>query len=99
MNDDLISRQAALDDAHSQLWYRMNQQGMKDRIDEWLKNLPSAEPEQKTGRWQEVSLHRDNEGDLIRDYECSNCLGGIISVPDGEKDLPRYCPDCGAEMR
>ena len=40
---DLISRQAAVDDAHRQLWYRMNQQGMKDRIDEWLKNLPAAE--------------------------------------------------------
>ena len=40
---DLISRQEAIDDAHRQLWYRMNQQGMKDRIDEWLKSLPAAE--------------------------------------------------------
>ena len=45
--EDTISRQAALDDAHRQIWYRMNQQGMRDRIDEWLKNLPSAEPETK----------------------------------------------------
>ena len=43
--DDLISRQAAIDDAHRQIWYRMNQQGMKDRIDEWLKNLPPMEME------------------------------------------------------
>ena len=47
-NDDLISRQAALDDAHRQIWYRMNQQSMRDRIDDWLKSLPSAQPEPKT---------------------------------------------------
>ena len=42
---DLISRQAAIDDAHKQIWYRMNRQEMKDRIDEWLNSLPSAQPE------------------------------------------------------
>lgn len=42
--NDLIDRQVAIDNAHRQIWYRMNQQGMKDRIDEWLKSLPSAQP-------------------------------------------------------
>ena len=42
---DLISRQAAKDNAHRQLWYRMNRQEMRDRIDEWLDALPSAESE------------------------------------------------------
>lgn len=60
LTSDLISRQAAIDDAHKQIWYRMNQQGMRDRVDEWLKALPSAQPERKRGKW-------------IVHYECPKC--------------------------
>lgn len=37
MSDDLISRQAAIDDAHRQIWYRLNP-NMKERIDTFAKN-------------------------------------------------------------
>jgi DNA-directed RNA polymerase subunit RPC12/RpoP len=93
-NDDLISRQAALDDAHRQLWYRMNQQGMKDRIDEWLKNLPPAEPEQKTGHW---IANEDYDGEVY--YTCSRCEEPWATI-DGtpQENGMRYCPHCGAKM-
>ena len=89
-NDDLISRQAALDDAHRQIWYRMNQQGMRDRIDEWLKNLPSAEPERKKGKWI-----YDSEsyplGNPAGHYNCDQC-GESVSCKSN------FCPNCGAKM-
>ena len=60
MQDDLISRQAAIDDAHRQIWYRMNP-SMKERIDEWLKKLPSAQPEGISLEWIDKHLEwRDN---------------------------------------
>ena len=90
---DFISRQAALDDAHRQIWYRMNQQGVKDRIDEWLKNLPSAQPERKRGKWIGNPRHQ----------ACSECRI-TYCIPDGQDgtlDMTFYnfCPNCGADMR
>lgn len=89
--DDLISRSAALDDAHRQIWYRMNQQGMKDKIDEWLKALPAATTVRPKGEWLR---HEDENGDM-NGIECSSCnewfyFGGM---------RPKYCPNCGADMR
>ena len=85
---DFISRQAALDDAHRQIWYRMNQHGMRDRIDEWLKNLPSAQPERKKGKWEIYVISMiDGEG-----CRCSEC--GQEGVPYWD-----FCPNCGADMK
>lgn len=92
MNDDLISRQAAIFEVHRQLWYRMSQQGMKDRIDEWLENLPPAQ--QKTGRWKHVEIE-SNKSDtgyfMLPLCECSVC---DIYV----EQESNYCPHCGARM-
>ena len=43
--DDLISRQAAIDALHMHLMYRMGTDSNKKRLDEWINNLPSAQPE------------------------------------------------------
>ena len=43
--DDLISRQAAIDSLHMHLMYRMGTDSNKKRLDEWINNLPSAQPE------------------------------------------------------
>ena len=45
--DDLISRQAAIDALHMHLMYRMGTDSNKKRLDEWINNLPSAQPEQR----------------------------------------------------
>jgi len=43
--DDTISRQAAIDALHTHLMYRMGTDSNKKRLDEWINNLPSAQPE------------------------------------------------------
>ena len=83
---DLISRQAAID--------AVIKRDANCGIDsaEVLKDLPSAQPERKTGRW---ILTEDD------DYEyctCSEC-----GYQNGENwmngsDIP-FCAMCGADMR
>ena len=43
--DDLISRQTAIDALHMHLMYRMGTDSNKKRLDEWINNLPSTQPE------------------------------------------------------
>lgn len=83
-DDDLISRRAAIDDAHRQIWYRMNP-SMKERIDAWLKDLPSVQPEPKKGHWVQIS---DGYIDCVK---CELC-GKLAS------DADSYCRGCGAKM-
>ena len=95
---DLVSRQAALDNAHRQLWYRMNQQGMKDRIDEWLNNLPSAQPERKKGKCVWCSSPYRIE------YYWIDREGCTASFADEDRHvvatgIANFCPNCGADMR
>ncbi len=87
MSNDLISRQAALDDAHRQIWYRLNP-NMKERIDTWLVNLPAVQPKQKTGRWEHDCGHFANR------WICSQCGYKFYF----EKSEAKYCPNCGAKM-
>ena len=84
MSDDLISRQAAIDDAHRQIWYRMNP-SMKERIDKWLSELPAVQPKQKTGQWMINS-------DGCYPY-CSRCKREPRS-----RIMTKYCAECGAFM-
>ena len=93
MSDDLINRQAAIDDAHSQIWYRLNP-NMKERIDTWLVNLPAVQPQQKTGRWIEQT---DTQNDVY--YVCSNCKEAFTLIEGTPTDnLCNYCQNCGAKM-
>ena len=105
MSDDLISRQAAIEayletvePIAVQEWDGEISACARDRdILEMLENLPSVQL--KTGQWKETLFRRDDEGDILRDYECTNCLGIICDVPDDdEKELPRFCCMCGAKM-
>ena len=43
--DDLISRQAAIEALHMHLMYRMGTDSNKKRLDEWINNLPPAQPD------------------------------------------------------
>ena len=56
-----------------------------------LKNMPSAEPERKTGKW---IPHEDEDGEHYGD-KCSEC-GEWYVMPYGKTN---YCPNCGADMR
>ena len=51
-----------------------------------LKQLPSAQPKRKTGKW--IKTYRNGFGNLIG--HCNKC-GRRASVDN-------YCPNCGAKM-
>ena len=99
MNDDLISRQAAIDVI---LPYCPDDDGtcsksgddLRNLLDD-IENLPSAQTERKEGKWI------DNKGL----YQCSVCkhiwseLWWVESCPiDRMNKIMHYCPNCGAEM-
>ena len=93
--DDLISRQAAID-ALDGLPNCPN--GYSDTYDKAciigvLEELPSAQPERKTGKWGEA--HRRGVLTYADIYaECSACH----SEPVFNGWEMRYCPNCGAKM-
>lgn len=58
---DLIDRQAAIDALHMHLMYRMGTDSNKKRLDEWINNLPSAQPEQRWIPVTERPPENDNE--------------------------------------
>lgn len=104
MSDDLISRQAAemalIEKGQHSRRYKWGEiwelNGLEIR--EVLDNLPSVQPKEKTGKWKQVLARRDDDGYILRDYKCTNCFGIILSVPDDDENLPRYCCMCGAKM-
>ncbi len=82
---DLISRQDAVE-AIRDLPNCRN--GYSDAYDKAqiigvLEGLPSAQPERKKGKWL-----------LFDGYSCSRC-----NYKPQTTGLPRYCPNCGADMR
>jgi len=99
--DDLISRQAVakfLNDWLSCLFENCHKQSASDlkMIIKDFKNLPSAQPERKTGRWIP-----DNTDYYRTKFICSAC-GESEEVPTmgfGYAPMWGYCPNCGADMR
>lgn len=87
---DMISRQAAIDALHMDIMYRMGTDSNKKRLDEWINNLPSAQPERKAGKWLERDLERD---DGVGCFVCSECGEHVFCFK------PNFCENCGADMR
>lgn len=58
---------------------------------EWIKTLPSAEPERKKGKWIDTGWRIT--------YKCSECGNylDLSGVNAGRGDA-NFCPNCGAEM-
>ena len=89
MSDDLISRQAAkmalVEKGQHSRRYKWGEiwelNGLEIR--EVLDNLPSVQPEQKTGQW--IS---NRHTDTVLCSECKKCYG----------DEFKFCPNCGAKM-
>jgi len=53
-----------------------------------VKNIPSAEPERKTGKW---SSYKD-------EHCCSVCHCVVIQKDWSDENQYDFCPYCGAEM-
>lgn len=86
LSNDCISRQAAIATAVRAAvdWHKLAnpQYSIAYCIGEAMRQLPSAEPERKTGHWIEH----------YGDSKCSEC-GYILKIYD-----TNYCPNCGARM-
>lgn len=65
-----------------------------DGIERELHDLPSAEPERKTGEW--VQTFNGNEWYWF----CSNCKEEWYEEDlwMGGNSFPNFCPNCGAKM-
>lgn len=97
--DDVIYRQAAIkavsslcDDCDSDYCgsCRVNYPGEKDVV-KALKDLPSAQPKHKKGRW--LPDNRPGGGFWV----CSECK--FPSEAFAANVLYKFCPNCGADMR
>lgn len=102
--DELISRKAAIDaiwthatrvlensdyDIFIQDIYKMTHR----HIAELIQHLPSAQPERKTGRWEDI-----NKNYYCRiSGRCSACGWEAHLYEDDVVGMP-YCPNCGAKM-
>ena len=86
MRDDLISRQAAIDDIKA--IYEYHDTVTEDRIIDHLKRLPSAQPEKEKAKrvlWTGWKGYRDTR------YKCPNC-----KKPVKNDDI--YCHRCGQRL-
>jgi len=99
--DDLISRQAAID----ALMVAIDDVGILDGDDIKMvfDNLPSAQPERKTGKWLEKEVINAEEAkEVITEWQSCKC--SVCERYDTRPYLyyfsePRFCSWCGADMR
>lgn len=84
MNDDLISRQAVLEQARN---YGSNTYLIPVNS---VKTLPSVTPTRPTGRWIDIQYFKND--DTYYRPKCPFC-----SIEP--KEYSNYCPNCGAKMQ
>ena len=75
-------------------------QNMNDIDRQTILDLPSAQPERKTGRW---IYGEDNPGTGRDGWFCSECehfemWDYSADMKSAELNLPNFCPNCGARM-
>ena len=106
MMDKLISQQAAIDAlCKSECGWNNAECRHKDDTDfcvtcdnvKIIKSLPSAQPKPEIGHWVEIGDEPYDE------WECDVC-GFVIDGsgcidPEEYRDIYRFCPNCGADMR
>lgn len=74
-----------IDQSFAKGWNNANSIWIKE-----LKNLPSAEPEQKKGKWLGTDYPSYDS------FECDQCGYVYEDMPSW---MPNFCPNCGADMR
>lgn len=90
---DVISRQDAIDALMNASTPVIDEDGKPTFLGDYisvLQELPSAEPERKTGRWISDIAYYDEEGCPCIVSRCNQC-----SEANQETN---YCPNCGAKM-
>ena len=64
-----------------------------------VKNIPSAEPERKTGKWIDGILYQDFDESEWEKVKCSVCKNFVVKQIFYHDNKYHYCPYCGADMR
>lgn len=91
--DDLISRQAAKQAVDRIFLGETSVLRMRFRLLDYFDKMPSAQVEQKKGKWL---AKWSGDGEVLLEEICSEC--GIViedNIPTGFN----FCPNCGADMR
>ena len=99
---DTISRQQAIEAIHEDADWLASQGSdwqveRMERDKSILMSLPSAQSERQRGHWVEIGDEPYDE------WECDVC-GFVIDGsgcidPEEYRDIYRFCPNCGADMR
>jgi rubrerythrin len=87
---DMIFRQDAIDVTWEKMTYT-EQWYVLTEVRRRLKALPSAQPEQKRGKWKMQMLPRG-----VALFYCSECGFGKYTE---DNRAYGFCPNCGADMR
>jgi len=95
--NDLISRQAAIDTALEFIVEYLGgafDEDFQKELSKRMLELPSVEPEQKKGKWIELT-------NTNHTYICSVCGRMLVNIPDGKNKVTKNYPfcHCGADMR
>jgi hypothetical protein len=61
-------------------------------VKQFVKNLPTIEPEVRHGRWIFVGEETSQDGWTHRKYKCSECEFQTVEAVN-------FCQKCGADMR
>lgn len=86
---DLIDREDVIKAIEENFW---EPYFVHDAI-EVIRELPSAQPERKSGKWMLMRASDDGHGTVKYQYLCSKC-----GYPAYEFDQP-YCHHCGSYMK
>ena len=91
---DCVSKQAVIKAVDKHTFDTDEGLCLDDDISCILEEIPSAQPERKTGRW--ILWNYPGEECAI----CSVCGEEYdqMELYIGGNDYPKYCPDCGAKM-
>ena len=97
--DDVIYRQQAIDALLAHATPRNNGDGTMTvfvlsnwTIQDILSKLPSAQPEQKKGKWERIYLDHVASGERPSIFYCSSC-NQCVPFPTN------FCPACGSDNR
>lgn len=64
-----------------------------EQMQGWVRSLPSAQPERKTGKW----IRKTDS--ICYWFECSEChKRPLCNEFTGQYELSAHCPNCGASM-
>lgn len=108
--DNLVSRRAVLDgieDLKRSPWYQgdgyLVRKDAVEMVEQLcIKNLPSAQPERKKGKWIEKHHAYSDEENCIEEWQSAKCsVCGLYHTTPYMYYFSDYkfCPNCGADMR